>query len=70
MGINIDKIADDLGKALINTDLTITVKLHVFLCHVAPILKLLYFKGDGLGVYSEQAGKSIQSYFKDHLWIH
>ena len=38
--------------------------------HVAPTLKLLYFKGHGLGICSEQAGESIHSYFKDHFRVH
>ena len=47
-----------------------TLKLHVLLSHVAPTLNLLYFKGHGLGICSEQAGESIHSYFKNHFWVH
>ena len=65
---SIDKLVNELGKAIIDTDLTITLKLHVLLCHLIPTLKLPYFKGYGLGVCSEQSGKSIHSYFKDHFW--
>ena len=65
---NIDILVDNLGKAILATDMTITLKMHVLLCHLIPILKLSYFNGRGLGVCTEQAGESIHSYFRDYFW--
>ena len=50
---DIDKLIYDLRNAVIYTDLTITLKFHVLLCHVVPTLKLPFFKGRGLGICSE-----------------
>lgn len=65
---NIDILVDNLGKAILATNMTITLKMHVLLCHLIPTLKLSYFNGRGLGVCTEQAGESIHSYFRDHFW--
>jgi len=64
---SIDKLVYDLEKSILDTDLTITWKLHVILCHLVPFLKFTYFNGHGLGICSEQDGESIHIYFKDHF---
>ena len=58
----IDILVDNLGKAILATNMTITLKMLI------PTLKLSYFNGRGLGVCTEQAGESIHSYFRDHFW--
>ena len=65
---NVDILIDDLKKAILTTNMTVTLKMHVLLCHLIPTLKLSYFSGRGLGVCTEQAGESIHSYFRDHFW--
>ena len=65
---NIDILVDNLRKAILATNMTMTLKMHVLLCHLIPTLKLSYFNGRGLGVCTEQAGESIHSYFRDHFW--
>ena len=67
---DIYKLIYDLRNTVFDTDLTITLKFNVLLCHVVPTLKLPFFKGCGLGICSEQAGESIHSYFESHFWIH
>ena len=47
---DIDKLIYYLSNAVLDTDLTITLKFHVLLCYVVPTLKLPFFKGCGLGI--------------------
>ena len=65
---DISCLVDNLGKAVLATDMSITLKMHVLLCHLVPTLKLNYFSQRGMGVCTEQSGESIHSYFHSSFW--
>ncbi|CAH0552491.1 unnamed protein product [Brassicogethes aeneus] len=58
----LDKIIEELKKALLATGVSITLKIHVLLEHVKPTLSLLK-NSEGLGKWSEQAGESVHREF-------
>ena len=53
---------NDLKKAVLGTEVSITLKIHVLLEHTIQCLHLLD-NADGLGLWSEQAGESIHREF-------
>ena len=65
---DLDPLINDLTKAVLATDMHMTLKMHVILSHLIPTLRLDYFQKRGLGVCTEQAGESIHAYFRDHFW--
>ena len=65
---DLDPLINDLTKAVLATDIHMTLKMHVILSHLIPTLRLDYYQKRGLGVCTEQAGESIHEYFRDHFW--
>ena len=54
------------SKAYLALEISTTVKVHVLITHLIPCLMNL--GGQGLGVYSTQAGESIHKYFEKNFW--
>ena len=65
---DMEKIVCDFTKSYLQTDLTITLKVHVIMCHLVSGLKSSNLKGRGLGVCTEQSGESIHFHFLHNFW--
>ena len=63
---DIDKLVRSLEKAVANTGVTITLKLHVILAHIKECMDFFEY-GQGLGAMSEQSGETINHEF-DKIW--
>lgn len=62
---DIDRCLKELQKALLGIPTSITLKLHVLLRHIKQGLEYLG-DGNGLGLWSEQAGESVHREFKKY----
>lgn len=58
---NLDELLVELKNAFLATELSQTLKIHVLFKHIKQSLK--YLHGNGLGLWSEQAGESIHREF-------
>ena len=58
---DLEKRINELRTTLTAIEISVTLKIHVILKHMADCLQFL--NGDELGVWSEQAGESIHRIF-------
>ena len=54
------------SKAYLALDISVTLKVHVLTAHLIPCLMNL--GGQGLGMYSTQAGESVHKQFEKNFW--
>ena len=66
--VDVPALLSEFKEAYLETNLTVTLKIHAIFDHLVPTLNLPYFNGRGLGVCTEQAGESIHSHFSEHFW--
>lgn len=66
--VDVPALLSEFKEAYLETNLTVTLKIHAVFDHLVPTLNLPYFNGRGLGVCTEQAGESIHSHFSEHFW--
>ena len=64
---DIANLLSHFSKTYLGLGISVTLKVHVIIAHLIPCLMSL--KGQGLGIYSTQAGESIHKEFNQKFWV-
>ena len=63
---DIPNLLRHFSKTYLGLGISVTLKVHIIIAHLIPCLMNL--KGQGLGIYSTQAGESIHKEFNQKFW--